>query len=333
MSRQLAVGVDLGGTNIVTALIADDGDIVGIATRRTDAERGAEQVIGELADTVNDLIAENSAAQDDVVGLGIGTPGPLRLREGIIHRSANLPGWENVPIRQWLQEKTLLPVQLENDANAAAYAEHWVGAGKGAGDLVTLTLGTGIGAGAIIGGDILRGHFENAAEFGHTIVELEGRPCKCGQRGCLEQYASPGNIAKYAIEQIRKGSESSLGPVLKANGAFDSQAIAEAALAGDSLADTIWDEACRYIALACVNIQHTINPEILVLAGGMSKSGEFLLGRVRQHFTAQTWKIFDDKPKIVLSNLGGNAGVIGAAGLAWKAHHNGSACLNTAAAK
>ncbi|GJM26391.1 MAG: glucokinase [Phycisphaerae bacterium] len=333
MTRQLAVGIDLGGTNIVTALIADDGDIIGIVTRRTDAGRGAERVVGEMADTVNDLIAQNSVSPDDVVGLGIGTPGPLRLSKGFIHRSANLPGWENVPIRQWLQDKTELPVQLENDANAAAYAEHWVGAGKGAGDLVTLTLGTGIGAGAIIDGEILRGHFENAAEFGHTIVELDGRPCSCGQRGCLEQYASPGNIAKYAIEQIRKGSKSSLGPVLKANGAFDSQAIAEAAQAGDALADTIWDEACRYIALACVNIQHTVNPEILVLAGGMSKSGDFLLGRVRRHFTAQTWKIFEDKPRIVLSNLGGNAGVIGAAGLAWKAHRSGSACLNIAAAE
>ncbi len=330
MSNQIAVGIDLGGTNIVTALITDDGAVVGMASRRTDAQRGAENVVSEMAESVRQLIEKHSVPINDVVGLGIGAPGPLRLREGMIHRSANLPGWQDVPIRQWLQEKSELPVQLENDANAAAYAEHWVGAGKGAGDLVTLTLGTGIGAGSIIDGEILRGHFQNAAEFGHTIVELDGRPCTCGQRGCLEQYASPGNIAKYAIEQIRKGSKSSLGPVLKANGAFDSQAIAEAALAGDSLADTIWDEACRYIALACVNIQHTVNPEILVLAGGMSKSGDFLLGRVRQHFAAQSWKIFDDAPRIVLSELGGNAGVIGAAGLAWKAHHNGTASINFA---
>ncbi|MCA9253276.1 MAG: ROK family protein [Phycisphaerales bacterium] len=333
MSRQIAVGIDLGGTNIVTALVADDGEIIAIVSRRTNAARGAECVVGEMADTVNSLISDNSIALEDVVGLGIGTPGPLRLSKGYIHRPANLPGWENVPICQWLQEKTQLPVQLENDANAAAYAEYWVGAGKGSCDLVTLTLGTGIGAGAIIDGEILRGHFENAAEFGHTIVELDGRPCTCGQRGCLEQYASPGNIAKYAIEQIRKGSESSLGPVLKANGAFDSQAIAEAAQAGDSLADTIWDEACRYIALACVNVQHALNPEILVLAGGMSKAGDFLLGRVRQHFISRTWKIFEDKPRIVLSNLGSNAGVVGAAGVAWKAHRSGAACLNAATAE
>ncbi len=330
MSNQIAVGIDLGGTNIVTALITDDGAIVGIDSHRTDSQRGAELVVNGMADAVKELLEKHSVPQDEVVGLGIGTPGPLKLSKGIIHRPANLSGWENVPICQWLQEKTELPVQFENDANAAAYAEHWVGAGKGSGDLVTLTLGTGIGAGAIIGGEILRGHFENAAEFGHTIVELDGRPCTCGQRGCLEQYASPGNIAKYAIEQIRKGSKSSLGPVLKANGAFDSQAIAEAAQAGDSLADTIWDEACRYIALACVNIQHTVNPEVLVLAGGMSKSGDFLLSRVHQHFVAQTWKIFDDAPRIVLSELGGNAGVIGAAGLAWKAHRNGTACMSYA---
>ncbi|NOX59001.1 MAG: ROK family protein [Planctomycetes bacterium] len=329
MAEQLAVGVDLGGTNIVTALVTKDGRIAEMISRRTEPHRGAELVITEMAAVVNELI--NSVSLDDIVGLGVGTPGPLRQREGLIHHSANLPGWKNVPIQKWLQEKTGLPVQFENDANAAAYAEFWVGAGKGVSGLVTLTLGTGVGAGVIIDGEILRGHFENAAEIGHTIVELDGRPCSCGQKGCFEQYAAPGNIAKHAAEEIRNGAKSSLGGILKAQGGFDSEAVAEAAQAGDALANNVWNDACRYIALGCVNIQHTINPEMLVLAGGMSKSGGFLLDRVRQHFASQTWKIFDDAPQLVLSELGSNAGVIGAAGLAWKAYQSGAVRLNIAA--
>jgi glucokinase len=319
MSDKLAVGIDLGGTNCSAALVRDNGEIVKHVRRTSDPARGPEVVLESLAEMVHELIQQQDISRDDIVGLGIGSPGPLSHRDGIVFRSANLPGWENVRVRRGLLERTGLPTILDNDANAAALAEYWVGAGKGVRQLVVLTLGTGIGSGVIINGEILRGYFENAAELGHTIVAARGRPCSCGQCGCLEQYAAPGGLARHCIERLRAGEQSSLAEVLKTEGGFGSRAIAEAAQQGDRLAQELWDEACFYLAVGCVNIQHAFNPQMLVLAGGMTKAGDFLLSRVREHFERMHWQLHNDAPEITISTLGNDAGVIGAAGLAWQA--------------
>ena len=319
MTDKLAIGLDLGGTNITAALVAATGEIVKLLNRRTHASRGPEPVIQDMVEMVAQLIASRGITRDDIVGLGVGAPGPLSHRDGIIYSAANLPGWKNVRIQRGLLERTGLPTVLDNDANAAAFAEYWVGAGKGTREMVTLTLGTGIGSGVILNGEILRGHFENAAELGHLIVRAGGRPCSCGQRGCLEQYASPGNLAKHCIEQLRQGEASSLADVLERDGTFGARAIAEAAQAGDELALRLWDEACHYIAIGCVNIQHAFNPQLLVLAGGMTKAGDFLLARVQRQVKELCWNLLDDAPAITISVLGNDAGVIGAAGLAWAA--------------
>ena len=172
---------------------------------------GAEAVMDDMSDMVTEMVDGGGISRDDIIGLGIGTPGPLSHRDGIIYRSANLPGWKDVHIRRGLLERTGIPTILDNDANIAAFGEYWAGAGKGSRDVVAITLGTGIGSGVIAGGEMLRGHYENAAEFGHTIIHPGGRLCPCGQRGCVEQYCSPGNVAKHAMELIRQGSESVAG--------------------------------------------------------------------------------------------------------------------------
>jgi glucokinase len=323
MGEKLALGLDLGGTNITGALATSEGKIAAITRRKTQASRGSGPVIEDMAEMVEHLIASQGISRDDVIGLGVGAPGPLSHRDGIIFKMANLPGWTNVRLRRALLERTGLPTILDNDANVAAFGEFWMGAGKGVRQMVALTLGTGIGSGVIIDGEILRGHFENAAELGHLIVHARGRPCTCGQRGCLEQYASAANLTRHCVELIREGRESSLSAILEKGGELGAKEVVEAAKEGDPLAAEVWDEACYFLAIGCINVQHSFNPQMLVLSGGMSKAGDFLLSRVRRYAREHGWKLCDDQPEISISVLGDDAGVLGAAGIAWAARNSG----------
>ena len=178
-----------------------------------------------------------------------------------------------------------------------------------------LTLGTGVGAGVIIDGRVLHGHFENAAELGHTIVVPDGLPCPCGQRGCLEQYASAAGVARRAQAAIAAGETGALLSHEK----VDARAVAACAAQGDPLADRVWNDACRYLAIACINIQHAYNPQVVVLGGGMSLAGDVLLQRVLREVEGQRWTLCEDVPRITLATLGYDAGVIGAACMAWQA--------------
>ncbi|MHC4609997.1 MAG: ROK family protein [Planctomycetota bacterium] len=315
MSRDYAVGLDLGGTDIKAALVDDSGQMTFRAVRPTDAHRRAEEVLAEMAGLAGEVIAGADIARAAVVGVGVGAPGPLSPRRGVIFRAANLPTFENVLVRDELARRTGLPTVFDNDGNAAAYGEYWAGAGRGVADMILLTLGTGVGAGVILGGRLLHGHFENAAELGHCIVVLGGRPCSCGQRGCLEQYCSAENIARRTIEELRAGTASVLSRSAAEVEAITSKEVAEAVRAGDELAARIWDEACRYLAVACVNAQHSFNPAMIVLGGGMSAAGDVLIDGVRAHLKQQRWSLAEDIPEVVLATLGNDAGVIGAAGL------------------
>jgi glucokinase len=227
-----------------------------------------------------------------------------------------LPGFVNVPLRDRFAEATGLPVSLENDANAAAYGEFVAGAGKDVRNMVMLTLGTGIGGGIVQDGQLVRGFFDNAGEIGHTIIVPNGRPCPCGQHGCLERYASANAVAERLAEAIRGGEESTLRPTVESGQPFDARNVLKAADDGDALATRIWDETCFYLALSVVNIQHMLNPELVVFAGGLINAGPRLTERVRTHFDQLAWKIAPDAPRIALATLGTDAGTIGAALLA-----------------
>ena len=184
--------------------------------------------------------------------------------------------------------------------------------------------GTGVGGGIITDGRLLRGHFDNGAELGHTIVQPGGRPCGCGQNGCLEAYASASYTARRATEAVEAGERSSLADVLKTNGEITSEDVVNAASVGDALAARIFDETCMYLAVACVNMQHAINPERILMAGGMIHAGEdVLLKPIRQKAAEMTWKAAEDLPEIMFATLGNDAGLIGAAGAAWLAREEG----------
>ncbi len=318
MSQRVAIGIDFGGTNVKVALVSEDGRILAKSTAPTDATAQPASVVGQMAELAESLLIAKRIAHDNVVGVGLGSPGPLDFRRGMVLHSVNLPTWENVPVRDLLSTHLDLPVALDNDANAAAFGEYWAGAGKGGGDFVMLTLGTGLGAGVVLDGKLLHGHHDNAAELGHMIVVPDGLPCGCGQRGCVEQYAAAATVAKRVESAIKDGEDSSLATRLQAGETIDAKLVVEAMKQGDALCERIWDEACMFLAITCVNIQHAFNPQSIVLGGGMAEAGEVLLDPVRDHFTKRTWRLESDRPQIQLATLGYDAGAIGAAGLAWK---------------
>ncbi|MEW6252609.1 MAG: ROK family protein [Planctomycetota bacterium] len=326
MATRYSIGIDLGGTNIKGGVCDAAGAVLAKASVATEAERGVDHVIGRMAALVTDLLRSSGLACERIVAVGVGAPGPMSHKGGIIHHAPNLPGWVNIPLRERFARICGFPVVLENDANAAAFGEFTAGAGRDVRNMVMLTLGTGVGGGVVLDGRLWRGAFDNAGEIGHTIIVPDGRPCPCGQRGCMERYASALAVAERlreaieAGEDLAMGSASRLRPRVVAGEVLDARDVEQARAAGDLLATRIWDETCYYLALSAVNIQHMLNPELVVFAGGLINAGAALLEPVQAHFARQSWKIAPDQPRIAFATLGTDAGTIGAAVLAFEEH-------------
>ncbi len=318
MSARFTIGLDLGGTNIKAGLADAAGRLVRKRSIPTQGSQGYRHVLERLAQAARELAAEHNASDGEIGAIGLGSPGPLSIETGVVHGAPNLPGWENVPVRDDLSRLARLPVVLDNDANLYALGEHTGGAGRGLRDLVMLTLGTGIGGGVILDGKLYRGRFGNAGEIGHVIATPGGRECPCGQRGCLERYASASAVRERFEEALQRGEPSVLRPVRHDGEPIDARDVADAAARGDALAQRVWSDACEHLATACVNLQHLLNVECVILGGGMSASGAALLDPVRARVAALTWRVADDVPRIELAALGDDAGILGAAAAAWE---------------
>ncbi len=318
----LYLGIDLGGTNIKAGVVTADGKLIARASMPTGS--GPQQVVEHMVQAAKHAVAAGAILLEDIESMGIASPGPLSSGEGIVLRSANLPGWNRVPLRDLLADALGRPAYLENDAKAAAYGEFVAGAGahEQIRNFVLFTLGTGVGGGIIYHGRLLRGMSDSAAEIGHMIVEPEGEACGCGQRGCLELYASASRTGKYAQHLLNAVPQrpSSMRALLESGTPIDSRAVVEHADAGDELAREVWDRACRFLAIACVNTARWLDPQMLALAGGMAAAGESLLKPVLKHFSLLNWKMSETPMQIVLAKLGNDAGMIGAACLARDAH-------------
>jgi glucokinase len=313
MALSTTIGVDIGGTNIKAGIVGPEGELLGRRSIETQAEHGFDHVLGRIVNLIRELVAEATALHAPTSAIGIGVPGPMSHAQGIIHSAPNMPGWVNVPLRQLIVDAVQLPTTVENDANSAAFGEFSAGAGRNTQDMVMLTLGTGIGGGVVLGGRLWRGHFDNAGEIGHMIVVPGGRPCPCGQRGCLERYASASSVGQRYDEARRVRGCVSDGAGVRETEAAE---VSQLAIAGDASARAVWDETCYFLALAVVNIQHLFNPECVLLAGGLINAGAQLLSPVRRHFAALAWEAAPDFPRIEFATLGENAGLIGAAALA-----------------
>ena len=316
---QWCVGVDLGGTFIKFGLLDDGGRATETFQLATPVERGADAVVAQMIAGAKQAIERREIADENVLAVGIGAPGPLDIDNGAVLAMPNIPGMDGLPLRDSVAGALGKPGFLANDANAAAMGEFLCGAGRGTRNMVMLTLGTGVGSGIIIEGELLLGAHKIGGEFGHMIVQPGGELCGCGQRGCLERYCSATYMALRAEKQIYEGGrESSLAAVLAEKRSLDARDINDARKAGDALAAEVWDRAAYYIGLACVNICRILDPQQVVLTGGMAKAGDDLLTPVREHFLRMNWVLTEPRMEIVPATLGGDAGTIGAAGVAWQ---------------
>ncbi len=318
MANQQLIGLDLGGTFIKAAVVGVDGQVRSEVSIQTQAEQGPNHVIERLGLAAQQACGVAQYELNDMLGIGLGSPGPLNGDQSVVIKSANLPGWENVALRDRLSELTGLAVAMTNDASAATFGEFWAGAGRGARHLCMLTLGTGVGGGVIVDGQLLHGHFGNAGELGHMIVSPGGIQCRCGQIGCLETVASSSYLIEKAVAEAKQGNSAALTEILDSAGRIDVPDIVACARNGDRTSKLLWDAACGAIATACVNLHHAFNPQYIILGGGMAAAGAFLLDTVRRKFAALTWQLVEDRPELRLASLGGNAGAIGAAG--WFLH-------------
>lgn len=312
-ARTAAIGIDVGGTDIKGGLVTSDSRVITKTTIATEVNKGVDHVIGRMIELIRKLDAEAKNGGYDVPAVGVGMPGTLSRRHGTIIAPPNLPGWRNIPLVERLEKAIPHRVFLDNDANLAAYGEYASGAGRGVRDMVMLTLGTGIGSGIILGGQLFRGEGENAGEFGHMIVQIDGRLCGCGQRGCMESYTSARHLIARVTEELQAGQSSSLKKTLEQNGKIEASDIARAAQAGDLLAKTVWEDACRYLAVGCMNIHAGIDPERIVFAGGMSNAGDFLLHQIHRFVAAMASDMLGEFPDLRIAELGNDAGFIGAA--------------------
>lgn len=314
---EIFIGIDLGGTYIKVGCFNSQLKLLNKTSAPTEAEKQAKAVIENMAKASEQCVAKAGFSMDDVPAVGLGCPGPAKYREGIIEAATNFPTFRNIPVRQMLSDrlggKTIV---FENDANVACFGEFTAGAGKEVEDMVFFTLGTGIGGGIINKGKLLAGAGDNANELGHIIIYPDGRLCNCGQKGCAEAYASATNTAKRAAEAIEAGEKSSLKKVLDEKGEITCKDVYDHLKAGDKLAKKITDETAEALAILCINVLHTTEPQRIVFAGGMIAAGDILLNRIKDYFNEHIWSLKRETVEICFATLGEDAGIIGAAALA-----------------
>lgn len=310
------LGIDLGGTNIKSGVVDDLGRAFEGISIETEAERGPEFGLLRLVEAGNRAVKASGLEWSRITAVGLGSPGTMDIREGMLLNPPNLPGWVNFPIRHRLGEALSKPTILQNDANAAAYGEYWSGAGRGTNSLVMFTLGTGIGCGIIDHGKVIEGRHSHGAECGHIIIQMEGgRKCSCGRFGHLEAYASATALVKRAIEALAENPKSALAE-LHNHDELTSRTIHDAAEAGDPLASRLMSDTARYLAVGAVSLMHTIDPDIVLFGGGMIAAGEKFLDQIRAEIQKLAFPVPAAKTRIEYAQLGGDAGFIGAAGCA-----------------
>ena len=308
------LGIDLGGTNIVAAVVNEKYEIVSEAKNPTLCPRPWEEILDDVAKTAIEAANLANLKISDFAFVGIGSPGVISVETGTVIVAVNL-GFENVPLTKYLSEKLGVPVILENDANAAAFGEYKAGAAKNTTNFVALTIGTGIGSGVVLDGKIYRGNNGIAGELGHSVIKLGGRPCSCGRKGCIDVYASATGLITTTKEAMEANKESlmwqlSEGDIKNVTGitAF------KAARQNDKTAQEVVNSYVEVLAAAITNIINTFQPDMITIAGGISREGDYLLNPVKSLVEKESLKNpAKPSPKIEIAQLQDKAGVIGAA--------------------
>ena len=308
MSRY-CFGVDVGGTTVKMGLFSLDGDLLDQWEIKTRTEDHGSKIVSDIAEAIQKKIIDQSLTVEDIIGVGIGTPGPVD-DEGVVHKAVNL-GWGVMNLEDELKKLVHVPVKAGNDANVAALGEMWKGGGQGYHNVVLATLGTGVGGGIIVNGKILTGTTGAAGEIGHMhMVDDEPEECGCGNHGCLEQYASATGIVRLANRKLSADSS----PSVLRNGEVNSKTVFDAVKAGDQLAMEIAEEFGEYLGKGLAAIAAVCNPEVFVIGGGVSKAGPILIDYIQKYYRKYVFHGSRDA-RFTLATLGNDAGIYGAAKL------------------
>lgn len=315
--KPYVLGIDIGGTNTVFGIVDARGNVIASSSIKTGKHADFNDYLEELYTEASRLIEVNDAV-DKIQGIGIGAPN-ANYYTGEINNAANLP-WKDVKLSQLVSEKFGIPVAVTNDANAAALGEMTYGAARGLKDFIMITLGTGVGSGIVINGQVVYGHDGLAGELGHMIIKRNnGRLCGCGRTGCLEAYCSATGVARSAREFLEIRTEPSLLRNIPVE-EITSKDVYDAAIKGDQLAKDIFDYTGTLLGEALADMVVFSSPEAFILFGGLSKSGDLLLKPLREAMDRNTMSIFRGKAKIILSELKeADAAVLGASALGWEA--------------
>ncbi len=308
------VGIDLGGTNIAVGVVNDKYEIIGEGKRKTNAPRPAEAICDDIAAATFDAIKTAGISIDDVECIGIGAPGSINPKTGVIGFSNNL-GFNNVPMVELLENRIGKKIYIDNDANAAALGEMIAGAGKGTENFVAITLGTGVGGGTIINGKMLLGSNFAGGELGHTVIVHNGAQCTCGRKGCFEAYASATGLIRLTKEKMELCKDSKMWEIV--NGNIDSvngRTAFDAMRMDDKAGTEVVDAYCDYLACGITNIINVFQPEVLCIGGGVSKEGDNILNRINKVVVDERFsKNIERQTVIKTAVLGNDAGIIGAA--------------------
>lgn len=306
---QYVFGVDIGGTTVKLGLFDVEGNLLDKWEIPTRTQDSGSHILPDIADSIRNKIDEKKIDEEVIAGVGVGAPGPIDS-EGVVHRAVNL-GWETFSIKETLEGILHMPVMAGNDANVAALGEMWKGGGQGSNDLIVVTLGTGVGGGIIIGGKMLTGATGAGGEIGHIHVEdSETESCGCGNKGCLEQYASATGITRLANRKLKESDKDS---ILR-QGEVSAKTVFDAVKEKDALAMEVAEEFGKYLGDGLAAIAGVVNPEAIVIGGGVSKAGEILMDYIKPHYEKNVFHGSKDV-KFSLATLGNDAGIYGAAKL------------------
>ena len=306
------IGIDVGGTNVKIALVDENGKIIYSNSVPTYAKMGYEYTVNNIKQAIRGLMKETNTSEKDIEGIGFDFPGQVDYKTGVVKLAPNIPGWVNIPIAQMIEEEFHIPTKIDNDVRCAALGEMKFGAGKGCENFICITVGTGIGSGIVINGQIVRGAANAAGEIGHIKLQAKDGPlCGCGDSGCLEAFASGPAIVAMAQDYL-KGGKSAKFAELAGDGEITPYIVAKAAEAGDVVAKRIFEIMGYRIGIGLTSVINLLNPEKVIVGGGVAECGDLLLEPIRKTVKARAMKVAGETVQIVPAELGNSAGVIGA---------------------
>ncbi len=307
------IGVDLGGTNIAVGVVDENMKIIGRGKVKTRCPRPAAEIFDDIALAVEMAVKDAGVSMDDVISVGVGTPGSVNKSNGYIEFANNLD-FNQVPAKEMLEERIGKPVYLDNDANCAALGEAVAGVGNGVKDFVAITLGTGVGSGIIIDGKIVVGANYCAGEMGHMVISVDGIPCNCGRKGCWEQYSSATALISQTKEAMKNNPDSLMWQMTGGIDNVSGRTAFDAMRQGDKAATEVVDKYIYYLSIGISNVINALQPEIICIGGGVSHEGDYLLKPLQKYVEEQRYSIYSSKQtQIVAAQLGNDAGIFGAA--------------------